>query len=136
MESISDIVIIGMDEHRPPRILKQPYIDLIFKLNHQAPADWCDEFNGLMSQYESKPCINTKEGLYIETWVRTPGEIVPHLQLIQTAIADCIALYVEKIAAKRRSASKDHDQPEENSEQSQLNKIIAGLNFGAKPSGH
>ena len=31
MEGISDIKIIGIDEKRPPKIRKEPYIDLVFK---------------------------------------------------------------------------------------------------------
>ena len=39
MEGISDIRISGMDENRPPRIGKEPYINLYFRLVHKAPAD-------------------------------------------------------------------------------------------------
>ena len=38
MEGISDLKIIGTDERRPPIIRKEPYIDVFFKLSHQAPA--------------------------------------------------------------------------------------------------
>ena len=67
MKGISDLRIIGIDERRPPIIRKEPYIDLYFKLSHQAPADWCNDFNALLSKHPSAPKINPKEGLYIES---------------------------------------------------------------------
>ena len=71
MEGISDIKITGIDEKRPPVIRKEPYIDIFFKLSHQAPADWCKDFNALLSNHPTAPKIKEKEGLYIEGWVRT-----------------------------------------------------------------
>ena len=75
MEGISDIRIIGMDEKRPPRIRKEPYIDLYFRLPHKAPLDGRQDFTELQSRQDYGSKINGDECLYIETWVRTPGEI-------------------------------------------------------------
>lgn len=83
MEGISDIRIVGLDERRPPRIRKEPYINLFFKLSHEAPADWCQCFNSLLAKHGSTPKIKPDEGLFIETWVRKPGEIEAHLELLK-----------------------------------------------------
>jgi hypothetical protein len=130
MEGISDIRIVGMDEKRPPRIRKEPYIDLYFRLSHKAPIDWCRDFAELQSKQDYASKINTDECLYIESWVRTPGEIVGHLQMLKQAVKDCNAHYIEKIEAQQRDRDGDNDLlRKEEGPQGQLNRIIAGLNF-------
>lgn len=42
--------IIGIDETRPPKIRKEPYIDISFKLSHQAPIEWCKDLNALLNK--------------------------------------------------------------------------------------
>lgn len=131
MEGLSDIRIVGMDEKRPPVIRKEPYIDLYFKLSHQAPADWCREFNSLMTGHPAKPALKEKEGLYIETWVRTPDEIVAMLDLLKKQIAECTRQYIERVEAYTRSANEARaaQAQEDGGEQGRLNRIIAGLDF-------
>lgn len=130
MEGISDIRIVGMDEKRPPRIRKEPYIDLYFRLSHKAPVDWCRDFAELQSKQDYASKINTDECLYIETWVRTPDEIVGHLQMLKQAVKDCNAHYIEKIEAQQRDRAGDNDLlQKEEGPQGQLNRIIAGLDF-------
>lgn len=130
MEGISDIRIVGMDEKRPPRIRKEPYIDLYFRLSHKAPLDWCQDFTDLQARQEYTSKINTDECLYIETWVRTPGEIAAHLQTLKQAVAECNARYIEKIRAHERNRDSDNDQlKKDEGPQGQLNRIIAGLDF-------
>ena len=73
MEGISDIRIAGIDERRPPRIRREPYIDLCFRLSHKAPLDWCQDFADHLSKAGLPVKMDAKECLYIETWVRTPG---------------------------------------------------------------
>lgn len=130
MEGISDIRITGIDERRPPRIRKEPYIDLIFRLAHKAPADWCRDFNDLLSKNEYAPKISLDEGLYIETWVRSTDEISAHFQLLKDTVTQCTARYIEKIEASEQNRSDDNDllQKEEGA-QGRLNRIIAGLDF-------
>jgi hypothetical protein len=65
MQSISDIKIVGIDEKRPPRVRKEPYIDPVFQLSHQAPKDWCEDFNLLTRKLEPAVRINMGEGLFI-----------------------------------------------------------------------
>jgi hypothetical protein len=131
MEGISDIRITGMDERRPPVIRKQPYIDLFFKLSHQAPADWCRDFNNLLSKHPSTPKIKEVEGLYIEAWVRTPDDIAPLLEQLKATVTKCTHQYIRRIELAARkagdaSASLAH---ESSGEQGRLNRILAALDF-------
>jgi len=133
MEGISDLNIIGIDESRPPVIRKEPYIDLYFKLSHQAPADWCRAFNDLLSQHPSSAKIKEKDGCFIECWVRTPDDITELFDVLKQTIAECIRQYIERIEHARQHAnSADVGSLEEDSEQGRLNRIIASLDY-AKP---
>lgn len=130
MEGISDIKIIGMDEKRPPKIRKEPYIDVIFKLSHQAPEDWCSDFNALLAKHPAAPKIKSKEGCYIEAWVRTPDEIIAFLEVLKTKVTECSRQYIERIELSAQNASDANDSlSEEAGEQGRLNKIIAELDF-------
>jgi hypothetical protein len=130
MEGISDIRIAGIDERRPPRIRKEPYIDLCFRLTHKAPVDWCEDFVDHLSKVDFPVKIDTKECLYIETWVRTQNEIVGHLQTLKKAVAECNARYIEKIRASERDRDGDIDAlARESGPQGQLNRLIAALDF-------
>lgn len=130
MEGISDIKIIGIDETRPPRIRKEPYIDIFFKLSHQAPADWCKDFNNLSAKLDSSVTIKEKEGEYIETWVRAANEITNLLEQLKKAVEECNHQYIERIElSARQSKNTDTIQTEDTSEQGLLNKIIAALEF-------
>ena len=130
MEGISDIKIIGIDERRPPVIRKQPYIDIIFKLSHQAPADWCHDFNDILSKHPSTPKIDEKEGLYIEGWVRTPDAIIEFLEQLKTAVNKCTEQYIENIKiAAQNSGDANALLSKETGEQGRLNRIIAELDF-------
>lgn len=133
MEGISDIRITGIDEQRPPIIRKEPYIDIFFKLSHQAPREWCKDFNSIMACYPTAPKIKEQEGLYIDSWVRKPEEIVELLKELQQAVKECSRLYIERIEiAKRESLSANANQAQQDQgEQGVLNKILAKLDFGA-----
>jgi hypothetical protein len=130
VEGISDIRIIGIDEQRPPRIRKEPYIDVVFKLSHQAPVDWCNDFNSLMSKHASTPKIKPKEGIYIETWVRTPDAIIPLLDQLKLKVAECNQRYIDRIELSiRKAAAGNATLADEPGEQGRLNRIVAALNF-------
>lgn len=130
MEGISDIRIIGIDDKRPPKIRKEPYIDLYFKLSHKAPADWCKDFNSLLTKNANPVQIKEKEGLFIETWVRTPDEIVALFDNLKKAVTTCTQQYIERIELSTRQANdRDATQGEASGEQGRLNKIIASLKF-------
>jgi len=131
VEGISDIRIAGMDENRPPRLRKEPYINLYFRLLHKAPPDWCVGFNDLLVKHEYAPKINAEEGLFIEAWVRNPDEIAGLFQVLKEKVTECTTQYIEKIAASKRESDSDNDllQKEGGGEQGRLNRIIAGLDF-------
>lgn len=130
MEGISDIRITGIDEKRPPRIRKEPYIDLCFKLAHKAPVDWCQDLTDHLAKAGLPAKIDSKECLYLETWVRTPEEIVGRLQALKKAVAECNARFIEKVEAQQRDRDDGIDAlAKEAGPQGQLNRIIAALDF-------
>lgn len=131
MQGISDIRIIGIDETRPPIIRKEPYIDIFFKLSHQAPIEWCKDFNNLLTKHPSSPKIKEKEGAFIEAWVRKPEEIIALLDKLKETVTECTRQYIERIELSARNASRENASIiEESGEQGRLNNIIASLDFG------
>jgi hypothetical protein len=131
MEGISDIRISGMDEKRPPRIRKEPYIELFFKLSHQAPVEWCEDFNRLVSKWEYTVKIKPAAGLFIETWVRNPDEVEGSYAALKKAVISCNEDYIARIEAAASVAAGATDASQEEGEQGRLNRIIAGLDFDA-----
>ena len=131
MEGISDIKITGIDEKRPPIIRKEPYIDIFFKLSHKAPADWCQDFNNLLSKHPTTPKINKNEGLFIEAWVRSPDEIITLLEQLKKAVTECTRQYIERIELAKRNAELINASlaQQVGGEQGRLNQIVASLNF-------
>jgi hypothetical protein len=129
MEGISDIKICGIDTTRPPRIRKEPYINLYFKLSHKAPVQWCDDFNHLVARRQYSARISPADGLFIETWVRLPEEIPPVLKGLKEAVRTCNERYIARIQAEARAAAEKGGEPGDEGEQGRLNRIIAGLDF-------
>ena len=135
MEGISDIKIIGIDERRPPRILREPYIDLYFKLSHKPPLDWSRDFKELMAGHPSKAKVDEKNGLFINGWVRRPDDVAAFLELLKEKVDECSRQYIKRIETSVRDAS-DADASmvkEESGEQGRLNKIVASLDFDEIP---
>ena len=131
MAAINDLRIAGIDEHRLPKIRKEPYIDLHFRLSQRAPSDWCRDFNEALSKHAYAPRIKADEGLFIETWVRSIDEITGHFKFLQENVASCTKKYLEKIrVAEQETASRNSLLKREEGEQEKLNRIIAGLDFG------
>lgn len=130
MQGISDIKIVGIDETRPPRVRKEPYIDLAFKLSHPAPPDWCEDFNGLTGKMDPSVKIEKKERLFIETYVREMSQIQQHLNKIKQKIATCNEQYIANIQQKAMAdAEKNASLQGDGGKQGALNTIIATLNF-------
>ena len=129
MEGISDIKISSIDEMRPPRILKEPYINLYFKLTHKAPKKWCEDFNHLVAKGDYPVKIEPTTGLFIETWVRKPEEIEKAFEGLKRAVSTCKEEYIANILVEANAAADMSGAPEDSKEQARLNKIIAGLNF-------
>lgn len=130
MEGISDIRISGIDETRPPRIRKEPYINLYFKLNHKVPKAWCEDYNRLVSKKKFPAKVDPLVGLIIDTWVRKPEEITPAFEMLKEAVKICNDEYIARIRAEAAAAAANSDgNPDDEGEQGNLNRIIAGLNF-------
>lgn len=135
MEGISDIQIVGIDDKRPPRIRKEPYIDLFFRLSHQAPGDWCAIFNVLLGKHASNAKIKVKEGLFIEAWVKKPEDIPLLLVLLKDKVAECSRLFIEKIELSIRNAgAANAELMLGGGEQGRLNRIVAALDFSLPES--
>ena len=130
MQGISDIKIIGMDERRPPRVRKEPYIDLFFQLSHQAPEDWCEDFNRLIGKMEPAIKIDKKKGLFIETYVRDMSQIQGHLDKIKQKIIACNEQYIANIREREMAeAEKNSSLLGDGGQQGKLNAIVAALKF-------
>ena len=130
MEGISDIKIVALDSKRPPAIRAAPYIDLFFELSHEVPRDWSVEFNALMSKHKPPAKIQTDKGQFIETWVRTPDDVVKQFELLKAKVAECndifTAIIMARLGRKNDANSSLENQP---GEQGRLNRIVAGLKF-------
>lgn len=131
MDGISDIKIIGIDEMRPPRIRKEPYINLYFKLSHKAPSSWCEDFNQLVGKNNYTTKIEPDEGLFIETWLRRPEEIPDMLEGLKEAVRAASDVFIARMKAEAlaAAASAGTVNPEDEGEQGRLNHIIARLKF-------
>jgi len=132
MQDISDIRIIGIDEKRPPRMRPEPYIDLVFRLTHKAPLEWCRDFVGAQGELRYEARINPDDCLFIETWVRTPDEIPNHLKTLKVMVAECNARYIENVTASANERDRSNEKLQnEVGTQGHLNRIVAGLDFSA-----
>jgi hypothetical protein len=130
LEDIRDIKIVGIDEKRPPRIRKEPYIDLFFRLSHQAPKKWCQDFNKLTKDLVPPVKIDENAGIFIDAYVRDISHITVHLEKIKMKISACNEQYIENIRQKELAATtKNNLFVAEEGEQGKLNKIIAALRF-------
>ena len=129
MEGISDIRVVGIDEKRYPRIRKAPYIDLFFKLSHQAPKEWCDYFNDLGKRLDPPVKIDKSDGLFIEAWVRDMDLIPACLDKIKQAVEASNAKYMETVRQLRMASGEDALRSGEDTRQGRLNAILASLNF-------
>ncbi|MFZ0469927.1 MAG: hypothetical protein WAL92_13480 [Thiogranum sp.] len=130
MQSISDIRIVGIDEKRPPRVLKEPYIDLFFELSHQAPQEWCDDFNMLTGKLDPAIRIDKSKGLFIDTYVRDMSHIPAHLDAIKQKIVVCNEQYRAAVRkSEMAAAGTNADLLGDGGEQGKLNTIVAALKF-------
>jgi len=130
LESISDIRIVGIDENRPPRVRKEPYIDLFFRLSHQAPKKWCEDFNKLAKDLVPQVKINENEGIFINAYVRDMNHVQAHLDKIKKKITACNEQYLENIRQRDLAeAARSTSLSGAAGEQGKLNAIVAALNY-------
>jgi hypothetical protein len=130
VNSISDTKIIGIDGDRPPRVRKEAYIDLFFRLSDKVPKAWSEDFNALGRHMKPSPKININSGECIETYVNNMDAIAQHLNDIKEIVVECNSKYQAKLdeEARELAASKASLQ-EGDGEQHRLNEIIAALDF-------
>ncbi|MFZ9039038.1 MAG: hypothetical protein ACO3DT_13365 [Gammaproteobacteria bacterium] len=130
MSSFEEIRIISIDEARPPRVRKEAYIDLFFKLSAKAPLDWCEAFNALGRQINPAAKIDKNLGETIETYVNDMGGIQSHLNEIKQTVVECNAQYLEKIRQRQLAdAASNAALLGQDGEQAKLNQIISALEF-------
>ncbi|MCW8876532.1 MAG: hypothetical protein OQK51_05675 [Kangiellaceae bacterium] len=129
MKEISDLKIIGIDESRPPVIRKEPYIELYFKLSHEAPKELLQEFNDQTSGSQYPIKIKPESSLFVETWVRTTDEIEPVFEYIKAAIHACIENYHARIKAQKDAVQAAASGIVLSDAQIKLNEIISKLKF-------
>lgn len=130
MKDIRNLKIVGIDSARPPKVRKEPYIDLIFQLSDRATKEWCQDFNMLFSNTNYSVKVDTIDCLYIETWVRTMGEISEHLNMLKEKVTECNqAFYDRQVARNQEALNKNTAVSSEGGLQGKLNEIIANLNY-------
>jgi hypothetical protein len=132
MTSFNEIKIIGMDANRPPRIRKESYIDLFYRLSEEAPEGWCEDFDAFGRQLSPTAKIDTADRGIISTYVNDMDTIPGHFAQLKQAVADCNREYLEKLRQMELAMAKDSaDLREQGGEQFKLNQIIASLDFDA-----
>ena len=130
MKNVKDLRITGIDASRPPRIRKEPYIDLVFKLSDRVTKEWCQDFTALFSNEKYSVKIDPVDCMYIETWVRTMDEIPGHLELLQAKVTECNLIVLNRETERlRQVASGNAVLQGEDGAQGELNRIIANLDF-------
>ncbi len=130
MNKIPQPKIMGIDEKRPPKLRKEPYIDLFFQLSEQAPELWCENFNKLTQTITFKTSIDKSQGLFIETYVRDIHKITEHLGILKQMVKTCNEQYAESLHQQELAEDKKNASLlGESGQQGQLNAIIAALNF-------
>ena len=130
MINIEDIKIVGIDEDRPPRIRKEAYIDIYFKLADKVPMDWCEDFNSIGRQINPSVKIDKNIGLFIDAYVNDMTQIPVHLEKIKKLVKACNLQYLEKIREKAMALAASNAALEgKSNEQDRLNQLIATLNY-------
>ena len=130
MITFEEIKISGIDEARLPKIRKESYIDLHFKLSRQAPEDWCEDFNVFGRRINPTAKIDKKSCLTIDTYVNDMDRIPLQLAELKEAVTECNSQYLEKLKQRALALAAENVALQgEGGEQQRLNLIIAGLVF-------
>lgn len=129
MDDIRQLKIAGIDPARPPRLRKEPYIDLYFRLSFKAPPRWCEMFNDLAKTGLFPAKIKPDTGDMIETWVREVDEVAASLQQQKDTVKRTTEAYLERVRLDAEQATRAGDRPEDQGEQGRLNRVIDGLDF-------
>jgi len=125
----TELKIIGFDEARPPLVQPRPCIDLILELDQEATPQWCSMLLSVASKSVFPVKIDPELGLFVETWVKTSGEIERAVELMKLHVANCNVAYDEELKRQRGEVNSETQEVIITTEQIALNKIIAGVVF-------
>ena len=130
MTAFNEIKVIGIDANRPPRVRKEPYIDLFYQLSEDAPEEWCEDFSGFGRQLNPMAKIDKATRGFISTYVNDMNVIPAHFKQLKEAVADCNSQYLEKLRQKEAALARDGaNLKEQGGQQLRLNEIVASLDF-------
>ena len=130
MTQFNEIKIISIDANRPPRVRKEPYIDLFYQLSEDAPEEWCEDFSGFGRQVNPLAKIEKGTRCFIGTYVNDMDSIPAHFEQIKLAVADCNTQYLEKVRQRDMALAKGNAAlDEQGGPQLKLNEIVASLDF-------
>lgn len=130
MNTFESITISGLDDTRLPRIRKEAYIDLHYKLSCQVPEEWCEDFNVLGRRIDPAAKIDKNSRLTIDTYINDMEKIPAHFAEIKQAVNECNQQYAEKLRQRALAlAAENAELGGAGGEQQRLNLIIASLNF-------
>jgi len=123
-----DYKIIGMDPERPPRIQRQPCIDLVFELDEEPTSEWINEFGSVTGKSKYTVAVDSENPLYIATWVRKPQEIQGHLNEVKSMVRLANTNNAER-ARKAVGVVVTTKEETISPEQEALNGVVAKLDF-------
>lgn len=130
MPEQKNLSIIGIDEKRPPRVRKEHYIDIFYRLSQKASGEWCDIFNTLSKQLVPPAKINKSEGIYIEAYVRDMNLLQDHLDKIKKNITESNERLATAVRKRNEAITKENaGESDDGDEQRRLNAIVASLHF-------
>lgn len=135
MSTFTKLTITGIDQDRPPKIRKEAYIDLFFRLSEKAPPDWCEEFNSLGRKINPAAKIDIGSAIIIGTYVNDMHRIPAHLAEIKQVVSDCNLHQIEKIRQRELAlAASNAALQGQGDAQDSLNQIVAALDFDSPDS--
>ena len=129
IEAPTELKVIGFDQERPPKIQRRPCIDLYFRLNEEAPEEWCKCFMNIIGKQTYSIKIDPEVSEFVETWVRKTAEIENSLETVKRLVAKGNQAYQESLEAKRKQAAVVLPDEVISPEQLRLNDVVAGLVF-------
>ena len=130
MSSFTELKIIGIDTDRPPRIRKEPYIDLFYRLSEVAPEEWCEDFQNFGRHVNPMAKVDKTERAFIGTYVNDMDAIPAQLEQLKQAVDECNTYFLEKLRQREKTmADSNAALREQGGEQFKLNEIVASLDF-------
>lgn len=126
---VTNIKIIGFDEERPPTMQARPCIDLIFQLDQEAPAEWCKVFGNVSGGQRYNIKIDPEVGLFLETWVKAPGDISGSVDTMKSLVAESNVAYDALLNSRKDVVVTTTGEVVITPEQQALNSLVAGISF-------